>query len=212
MPKSRLRKVKKNSPVPDVKYGANIGQTSRRTNLTVSGLAVLALAAGGYFWWNSSLTDQKSDDLTTALAQEGQAVLAQVRSRASQGNDHLDPGQTKVYVEIFPTSGDHSATPIKAGVYDKPMPKINLVHSLEHGHIVIYFENPGEEAAQFFQDWSSLYTGSFGSVIATKSPGLGEAVVLTAWTKSLRLDRFDAAGAAAFVDAYRGRGPERATR
>ncbi|MGR3289817.1 MAG: DUF3105 domain-containing protein [Paracoccaceae bacterium] len=92
------------------------------------------------------------------------------------------------------------------------MPKINLVHSLEHGHFVIYFENPGQEAEQFFKDWSSLYAGSFESVIAIKSPGLEEAVVLTAWTKSLRLDRFDAASAAAFVDAYRGRGPERAVR
>ncbi|MGR3344608.1 MAG: DUF3105 domain-containing protein [Paracoccaceae bacterium] len=204
--------MKKNSPGPDVKYGANIGQTSRRTNLTISGLAVLALAAVGYFWWNSTQTDRQSDDLTTALAQEGQAVLARVRSPGSQGNRHLDPGQTKAYVEIFPTSGDHSATPVKAGVYGKPMPKVNLVHSLEHGNIVIYFDNPGEEAEQFFKDWSSLYTGSFGSVIATKSPGLEEAVVLTAWTKSLRLDRFDAASAAAFVDAYRGRGPERVVR
>ncbi|MGR3289816.1 MAG: hypothetical protein ACU0C9_01285 [Paracoccaceae bacterium] len=116
MPKSKIRKVKRNSPGPDVKYGANIGQTSKRTNVTVSGLAVVALAAVGYFWWNSTLTDRQSDDQIKALAQAGQAVLAQVRSPASQGNKHLDPGQTKAYVEIFPTSGDHSATPIKAGV------------------------------------------------------------------------------------------------
>ena len=36
--------------------------------------------------------------------------------------------------------------------------------------------------------------------------------VLTAWTKTLRLSSFDAALAAAFVDAYRGRGPEHPVR
>lgn len=212
MPKSKTRKSKSKSSGADVKYGANIGQTSRRTNLMVSGLAVVALAAGGYYWWSSKQTDRQSDDLVSALAQEGQGVLAQVRSPASQGNGHLGVGQTKAYIEIFPTSGDHSETPLKAGVYDRPMPKVNLVHSLEHGAIVIYYENPGEDAARLFKDWASLYTGSFESFIATKSPGLGEAVVLTAWTKSLRLERFDAASAAAFMDAYRGRGPELVTR
>ena len=146
------------------------------------------------------------------LAQEGQGALERVRSPSLQGNEHLAVGETKVYVEIFPTSGDHSATPLKAGFYQKAMPKINLVHSLEHGAIVIYFDEPGEDAIQLFKDWTSLYTGSLDAVIATKSTGLGAAVVMTAWTKSLRLETFDAAGAAAFLDAYRGRGPERAVR
>ena len=43
-------------------------------------------------------------------------------------------------------------------------------------------------------------------------PGLGEAVVLTAWNKILRLDAFDADAAAAFIDRFRGRGPEHPVR
>ncbi len=42
--------------------------------------------------------------------------------------------------------------------------------------------------------------------------GLGSDLVLTAWTKRLRLASFDAPLAAAFVDAYRGRGPEHPVR
>jgi hypothetical protein len=37
-------------------------------------------------------------------------------------------------------------------------------------------------------------------------------VVLTAWRKILKLDTFEPASAAAFVDAYRGRGPENKVR
>jgi hypothetical protein len=38
--------------------------------------------------------------------------------------------------------------------------------------------------------------------------GLGEQVVLTAWTKRLMQKKFDIASAAAFIEKFRGRGPE----
>ena len=44
------------------------------------------------------------------------------------------------------------------------------------------------------------------------SSGLGKSVVLTAWRKILKLDSFEPAAAAAFVDTYRGRGPEKRVR
>jgi hypothetical protein len=44
------------------------------------------------------------------------------------------------------------------------------------------------------------------------SPGLKERIVLTAWEKRLLLDRFDEGAAAAFLEAFRGRGPEGAMR
>jgi hypothetical protein len=37
-------------------------------------------------------------------------------------------------------------------------------------------------------------------------------VVLTAWRKILKLDSFEPAAAAAFIDTYRGRGPEKRVR
>jgi len=41
---------------------------------------------------------------------------------------------------------------------------------------------------------------------------LNNQIVLTAWRKRLKLDAFDTKIAAAFIDAYRGRGPERQVR
>jgi hypothetical protein len=49
-------------------------------------------------------------------------------------------------------------------------------------------------------------------VVAAPSSGLGKAVVLTAWRKILKLDEFDPAAAAAFIDKFRGRGPENRVR
>jgi hypothetical protein len=43
-------------------------------------------------------------------------------------------------------------------------------------------------------------------------PGIGQQIILTAWTKELRLEEFDAAAAAAFIDRFRGRGPEHPVR
>ena len=62
----------------------------------------------------------------------------------------------------------------------------------------------------------SEITAAGGEAVANydtvSTPDGGEAIVLTAWTKRLRLDPFDPAAAAAFIDAYRGRGPEHPVR
>ncbi len=89
---------------------------------------------------------------------------------------------------------------------------MQLVHSVEHGHIVIYYDAPGETALELLDDWTGLYDAQWQGVIATPSSGLGKEVVLTAWRKILKMDAFDAASAAAFIDAYRGRGPEHPVR
>ena len=47
---------------------------------------------------------------------------------------------------------------------------------------------------------------------AIRRPGLEASVILTAWTRVLTLDGFDRDAAAAFIDAYRGRGPEHPVR
>ena len=62
------------------------------------------------------------------------------------------------------------------------------------------------------EDWAGLYTGPWSGVVVTPAPGIGEELVLTAWNQTLRLKPFDAASAAAFVDRFRGRGPEHPVR
>ena len=208
MPKSRTRKKSKKVSSRQVDWGGPATKASGRINLVLGVIAVAALVAGGLYLWRNY---QTSGDFE-ALAARGQAALARVETTTNLGGGHLAPGQGHVYNERFPTSGIHHRVPLNPGFYRDPQPATKRVHSVEHGHIVIYYESPGTEAMRLLEDWTSLYGGLWSGVTATPSSGLGPAVVLTAWRKLLRLDEFDPAAAAAFIDKYRGRGPENPVR
>ncbi len=208
MPKSRTRKKSKKSSTKQIDWGGPVTKASGRINLVLGAIAVAALVAGGLYLWRNY---QTSGDFE-ALAARGQEALTRVETTTNLGGGHLTPGQGHVYNERFPTSGIHDRVPVAPGFYRDTEPATKAVHSVEHGHIVIYYESPGAEAIQILKDWTALYGGHWDGVVATPSSGLGKAVVLTAWRKILRLDEFDPAATAAFIDQFRGRGPEKPVR
>ena len=208
MPKSRTRKKAKSKEAAKIDWGGPAAKSSGRLNMVLALIAVIAVAGGGFYWWQSSQT--RNTFMTHAL--DGQAALGRVQTMPNRGGGHLSPGQGHSYGVPFPTSGIHARTPTEPGFYDKAQPPTGLVHALEHGHIVIYYDRPGADAISMLEDWTSLYTGHWDGVIATPSPGLGKAVVLTAWRKKLELERFAPAASAAFIDTFRGRGPENPVR
>ncbi len=208
MPKSRTRKRSKKGPSRRVDWGGPATKASGRINLILGAIAVAALVAGGLYLWRGYQTRGEFE----ALAAQGQAALARVETPAGRGGGHLAPGQGHFYDGRFPTSGIHHRVPVDPGFYRDSQPATKLVHSVEHGHIVIYYDSPGAEAMRLLKDWTSLYGGQWDGVIATPASGLGKAVVLTAWRKILRLDQLEPAAAAAFIDRFRGRGPENPVR
>lgn len=96
--------------------------------------------------------------------------------------------------------------------YDRPQLSGNLVHALEHGNVVIYYDRPSSEVLQRLESWANRFQDHWAGLIVTPMPGIGEQIILTAWTKELRLAKFDAPSAAAFIDRFRGRGPEHPVR
>lgn len=58
---------------------------------------------------------------------------------ADLGRKHVEVGVQVQYNSNPPTSGDHYADWIRAGVYDLPKDDRYLVHSLEHGYIIISY-------------------------------------------------------------------------
>jgi len=145
-------------------------------------------------------------------ARRGQPALSRVETFPEEGRTHLQPGERWSYRTDPPTSGPHSPDWVNPGFYTAELPPERLVHSLEHGHIVIYYEDPGPEAIRTLQVWARMFTGPWDGVVVVPKRGLGRAVILTAWTRMLRLDSFDADAAAAFIEAFRGRGPEHPVR
>lgn len=207
--KARRRSTKSDPKTPPASWGGHYSKKKRRTDRLVVGLVTaLAVAGGGAYWWQARAGMRNFQ----AFAANGTAALADVKSSPSKGRVHLAPGQTWHYGSRFPTSGSHDPMWVAAGYYREPLRATQLVHALEHGNIVIYYDAPGAETRETLEQWAGLFSGRWDGVVVVSKAGLGEAVVLTAWTKTLRQPRFEPAGAAAFVEAYRGRGPENPVR
>ena len=62
-----------------------------------------------------------------------------VETFSNQGRDHVPAGTTEEYNSNPPTSGPHYAQWEKPGIYNRVLQDGNLVHSLEHGYIVISY-------------------------------------------------------------------------
>ena len=196
--KSRRRRKKVRAAAPAV-FAARWWK--RKLRAVIVGTALLIAAAyGGWYWWDWRQADAKFQ----ALAVKGRFALREVKISPSEGAGHLSLGERVRYQSDPPTSGRHEAAPVAPGFYDKPQPPAMLVHSLEHGNIVIYYDRPGFEVDRSLRAWAVLHSGTWSGLIVTPEPGLGKAVILTAWKRLLHLDSFSANAAAAFIDAYRG--------
>ena len=125
---------------------------------------------------------------------------------------HLPDGADHDYGTPFPTAGPHSPRWTETGFYTQPQPPTELVHAVEHGNVVIYYDRPGETVRTRLREWTQAYSGQWDGIVAAPSPGLGARIVLTAWEKRLTLPRYDEEKAAAFIEAFRGRGPEHPVR
>jgi hypothetical protein len=125
---------------------------------------------------------------------------------ASEEPGHLPEGVPYDYGTPFPTSGPHAPHHTMPGFYTEPQPPAELVHALEHGIVVIYYDQPGEEVLEMLRSWTSHYASETEGVIASPATGIGEQIVLTAWERRLALPRYEHEKAAAFIHALRGRG------
>ena len=209
MPKSRKRKRSKGAKPHDIPWGgAQPGRRSSLGRVIAIAVAVALIGGGGFMWWQSFGVEQ--DFL--ALAERGKGALSRVKTGISAGGGHLTPGQPYSYGDRFPTSGPHDRIWANAGFYDVPQSPKRLVHAVEHGNVVIYYDTPAAGVLDTLKQWAGLYGAQWSGIVVTPMSGMGKTIVLTAWNKTLRLKRFDATAAAAFIDTYRGRGPERPVR
>lgn len=161
---------------------------------------VVVLLAGGY-WGVSRLT------------RPGTAPV-NVESFSSEGDAHVPAGLAPRYGTDPPTSGPHYGSPADPRFYESAVDPGYLVHNLEHGHIVIYYDRTklSVEDEQWLRGLTTRYNGAWDAVVAVPRPDPQSVLILTAWRHRLRLPRVDRAATEQFVDAYRGRGPEKPVR
>jgi hypothetical protein len=118
-----------------------------------------------------------------------------------------------------PTSGAHYANTLPAGFYDQnsqvvisqPSAIGNLVHNLEHGYVIFWYncriledecEAVKTSLRMLFEDVDML------KVIGFPLPSTDFPVVATSWGRILEMDAYDADLAAEFIQRNRNRAPE----
>lgn len=124
---------------------------------------------------------------------------------------HIDaPGYTGPladarYTVNPPSGGDHLSVPVPPGVYEGAHvpPDGNLVHSLEHGYVIVWFKPASKDDLVDLAD-------QFGAdVLIVERRDMPAATAATAWGHRLLCPAPDRAALAAFIEAYRNQGPER---
>ncbi|MBI2874264.1 MAG: DUF3105 domain-containing protein [Firmicutes bacterium] len=131
-----------------------------------------------------------------------------------EGSEHIDIPQKVTYQTDPPTSGPHYSGVVRPGFHtETALPEL-LVHNLEHGNIVIYYDPEGasEETLKSLRELADRYRGTFDGVVVVPHTDPQNPIILTAWRHMLRLPAWDPKQVDAFIDAYRGRGPEKKVR
>jgi hypothetical protein len=167
-----------------------------------SALAVIAIGLVGVVVWQ----------ITRPSAGEAVPVMADI----SHVEETTDPGP---YNSEPPTSGRHYASSLEAGFYQEedlqrylPHPEGLLVHSLEHGYVIFWYncETLDASACQTLKEQIQGVMEAVGNakVIAFPRPGQAEPVVMTSWGQLQRFNEFDPQLAQQFVERNRNRAPE----
>lgn len=145
-----------------------------------------------------------------------EAVVAAVESFPNEGFDHVQPDTELQYDTRPPTSGPHYDGTVSAGFYEEPQTLGELVHTLEHGAIVAYYDPDEltEGARESLRAWANNHTGAWQSfvVVPYYYDDPGAPYTLTAWQQMLRMDEYDAETVRAFCAEFLGRGPENPVR
>lgn len=126
-----------------------------------------------------------------------------------QGTQHIPVGQTGHYNTEPPTSGEHwssSVPPAPApwGIKDSMLQREVTTHNLEHGGIVIAYNNLSlAETDQLKSIVRALLNGTYHKIVLEPYPPLGDAkIALTSWRWLLKLQSVDQIQIVQFVRSH----------
>jgi hypothetical protein len=180
-------------------------------------LIVVLVAGGG--GTSGGATPAGSDELpegsvppvaTADLDAAVDAAGCKLQEDKEEGSQHVAEDTEVEYKSNPPTSGDHGPVPAEDGAYTEPPPTEALVHSHEHGRIIIQYDPAVPETVK--ADLTALFDEDpYHMIIAPNDTGMPYEVAATTWTRTLGCPEmneqvFDAIRA--FKDEYRDQGPE----
>lgn len=133
----------------------------------------------------------------------------QVTTDKDYGRGHSEDMLT--YEMKIPTSGTHNPHDLKFGFYKERPTYAMLVHNLEHGDIIIYYHPDAPKELQDRLEYLSHFKKAGAGVLAVANADVPSdmEVVVTAWTKTMQLAKFDEASVGTFIYQNIDNGPEK---
>ena len=182
----------------------------------IIGLALAIVAAGGVLIWSNVRQSSQAREETDALAR--QVGCGGVQQPPDEGRGHVN--QPPGYQNSPASSGPHASQQLDpaVSVYDVPFDpafEFRAVHNLEHGYVIMYYKQEGENAlAGNVVSTLADLAESERKVILAPYPTLGqdENLVFVAWNRVRRCEVTGEAGtvrnvAEGFIQEFR-EGPE----
>jgi hypothetical protein len=169
-----------------------------QTRAAVAGAVALALLVVGFL----VVSDSRDGAKQPAGFDSG---TCQFDTEADDGRAHVaDP----TYTVDPPAGGDHNPVPAAAGIYtlENAPADGRLVHSLEHGYIVVWYhpDLPASDLATL----RDLALRHSRDVLLVPRASMGTPVAATAWHARLLCGAPDVATLERFIDSYLNKGPE----
>ena len=181
-------------------------------------LLLVVLAVGAVVYVTQLSGGGNADGIESAsLDESGDSdVLSSVEQFPNEGTQHVPSNREINYSQSPPLSGPHYSRAAEGGYYEDPQPAGNIVHALEHGAVVIYYNESAmnESTRASLQAFADTHTGTWRSVIVMPNPSESAEsdYVLTAWRHRLYMDSYDAQTVYEFLSEFIGRGPENPVR
>lgn len=94
------------------------------------------------------------------------------------------------YTSNPPVSGPHAVSPMPFKVLDNPAPKENLIHDMEHGGVVIWYNTSNQDVINQLKDITNSALDRRRLVVMSEYKDMeADTIAVTAWT---RIDKFSA--------------------
>jgi hypothetical protein len=164
-------------------------------------LALFGLSAAGVFQPPAAAIDINSADFQVP---SGTTIGTKQQLQDAQ---HLPTGQSGSYNTVPPTSGQHwnqaGVAPAPWGIKDSNLPNEVTTHNLEHGGIVIGYNNlTPAETDQLKSIVRALMNGTYRKIILEPYPLTDAKVALTSWGWLLKLSSVDQIQIVQFTRAH----------
>jgi hypothetical protein len=108
-----------------------------------------------------------------------------------------------------PTSGWHYGNRVAPwGISESEIPNEIQVHNLEHGGVIIQYNNSDPEFVSQVEEVAAKQPRFPCYIVVAPYPNMSSTIALTAWGVIQTLTQFDEASIQAFINAHVNRGPE----